>query len=90
MTQPLTLQDKQLVVRINCEAIKTVEKTYGNLALSEADPRQVSSYLGVCGLRCMACGRQNISFQTLKFFGFVPEVLCFNCQKVNSSNLVPR
>lgn len=89
MEKTLTKVDQGLILQINAQAIKKVEETYGNLATCEANPATVMSYLKVCGLRCMGCGGQNIAHSTLKFFGYSPNVLCWDCQGRVNSNFVP-
>lgn len=82
----LTGEKYNEIIRGNEMAMSVFEKTYG--AIDKADVKHnigdLSSYLRLIGLRCVKCALSRVSYQTLKFFGFVPEVICFNCQKINA------
>lgn len=69
----------------NQQAIEKAERTYGKLNNVEpyGNPGEVISYLRVCGLVCVKCGKSKISWPVLRFQQFEPGVVCYDCQHLN-------
>lgn len=66
----------------NKKAIETAEISFGKLrdAESRGNPGDVISYLRTLGLGCAHCG-SNVTWPTLKFYQFSPDVICYDCQE---------
>lgn len=64
-------------------AIEKAENTYGKLsdAYDKSNVGEVMNYLTqILELRCSKCGRNNITYNVLKFCNFDANVMCYECQ----------
>lgn len=71
----------------NETAIAVFEASHGGKKINElfeerfGDPAsRIFELRGLYGLRCAQCGKNNITFPILKFYGYKANVKCYECQ----------
>jgi len=71
--------------QLNRAVIAQSEKTFGKLRDAQIRghcPNEIINYLNILGLRCLGCGKNNITFPVLKYCDFSESVKCRACQYI--------
>lgn len=70
---------------VNIEALDRFAREYPNIREAfEREPKDAINYLTtICGYVCASCGLNKITKPILKYFNYMADAQCWDCQKNN-------